>query len=133
MASGSYQGKQKDLPSMFNVKGASLSRTKTLYQAWKDTVDEMENPSTSSPHTPHLTTTTIQTQSNGTSNPSVASQSATEGELEDRIDPDDLERHLGPGFEDDLEENVDLSSKVVRGMTRGLGLHKQFKRTGKKR
>ncbi|CAN1805939.1 hypothetical protein LINPERHAP1_LOCUS24481 [Linum perenne] len=112
MASGSYQGKQKDLPSMFNVKGASLSRTKTLYQAWKDTVDEMENPSTSSPHTPHLTTTTIQTQSNGTSNPSVASQS---------------------GFEDDLEENVDLSSKVVRGMTRGLGLHKQFKRTGKKR
>ncbi|CAN1129070.1 hypothetical protein LINPERHAP2_LOCUS5021 [Linum perenne] len=129
MASGSYQGKQKDLPSMFNVKGASLSRTKTLYQAWKDTVDEMENPSTPnhstpSPHTPHLTTTTVQTQSNGTSTPSVTSQSATEDELEDRIDP---------GFEDDLEENVDLSSKAVRGMTRGLSLHKQFKRTGKKK
>ncbi|CAN1156771.1 hypothetical protein LINPERHAP2_LOCUS21144 [Linum perenne] len=138
MASGTYQGKQKDFPSMFNVKGASLSRTKALYEAWKDTVDEMENPSTPNPstpstHTPHMTTTTVHTQSNGNSNPSVTSQSATEDELEERIDPDNLEERLGPGFEDDLEENMDFSSKAVRGVTRGLGLHKQFKRTGKKK
>ncbi|CAN1761742.1 hypothetical protein LINPERHAP1_LOCUS8017 [Linum perenne] len=127
MASGTYQGKQKDFPSMFNVKGASLSRTKTLYQAWKDTVDEMENPSAPNPstpstHTPHMTTTTVHTQS----------QSAIEDELEEQIDPDNLEERLGPGFEDDLEENMDFSSKAVRGLTRGLRLHKQFKRTGKK-
>ncbi|CAN1764066.1 hypothetical protein LINPERHAP1_LOCUS9111 [Linum perenne] len=28
---------------------------------------------------------------------------------------------------------MDFSSKAVRGVTRGLGLHKQFKRTGKKK
>ncbi|CAN1752430.1 hypothetical protein LINPERHAP1_LOCUS4730, partial [Linum perenne] len=138
---------------------------KTLLQAWKDTVDEMEaekskvtssecstpNPTTPSLSTPQVTTTIVPQ-----GNLSTTSQSVVEENLENHIRPDNLEEQMDQENleqmdqenleeqmdEEDFEEQMDeedlnsddhtLIRKPVRGVTRGLGLHKHFKRTGKK-
>ncbi|CAN1140962.1 hypothetical protein LINPERHAP2_LOCUS12184 [Linum perenne] len=154
-ASNSHQGSV--LPGMFNNKGPSRARMKTLLQAWKDTVDEMEaekskvtssecstpNPATPSLSTPQVTTTIVPQ-----GNLSTTSQSVVEENLENHIRPDNLEEQMDQENleeqmdEEDFEEQMDeddlnsddhtLIRKPVRGVTRGLGLNKHFKRTGKK-